>query len=272
MRAEVDDAHETCELDGVLAGEMGTPSLRGQMRRPFLTAEWRYLVMLNYEVPAEVLEPLVPAGTVLDRWNGRVLASVVGFRFLRTRVLGVPIPLHRNFDEVNLRFYVRRELRSGEVRRGVVFVRELVPRVAIATIARLVYNEPYRAVPMQSTVPPTPVESPGRLVYTWRTGAGRQHLAATAAGTPSVPAEESEATFVTEHYWGYTRQRDGGTVEYEVAHPRWRVWTAAVPELSADVVGLYSSRFAAPLAAAPSSAFIADGSPVIVYRPMRIAI
>src|SRR6187549_3207255 len=111
-------------------------------RRVFLRAEWRWLVMLNWEVPPELLAPLVPAGVALDLWRGRALVSVVGFRFLRTRVLGVPVPFHRDFDEVNLRFYVRREAGTGDIRRGVTFVRELVPRPAISLVARLAYNEP----------------------------------------------------------------------------------------------------------------------------------
>jgi uncharacterized protein YqjF (DUF2071 family) len=239
-------------------------------RRAFLTAEWRYLVMLNYDVDAAILHALVPRNTVLDSWNGRAIASVVGFRFLHTRLLGVPIPLHRNFEEVNLRFYVRHTTHPGEVRRGVVFVRELVPRAAIAFTARLAYNEPYRAMPMRSTVPSTPVVAPGRVSYEWRTASRWQSLAATATGAPTLPAPDSEQTFITEHFWGYTRQRDGGTVEYEVSHPRWRVWAATDPSLDADVPRLYGSSFARALAGPPSSAFIAEGSPVIVHRPRRI--
>ena len=226
--------------------------------------------MLNYDVDPRMLEPLVPAGTVLDLWQGRALVSVVGFKFLNTRVLGAAIPFHRHFDEVNLRFYVRRLLPSGEVRRGVVFVRELVPRTAIALLARLVYNEPYRAVAMRSAVPTTPVEMPGRVTYEWRTNARWQRLAATAVGAPAVPPPTSEAAFVTEHLWGYTRQRDGGTVEYEVAHPAWRVWEAAVPVLDADLDRLYGEPFARALFKPPTSALIAEGSPVIVYPPDRL--
>ncbi len=236
----------------------------------FLTAEWRYLVMLNYEVDPAVLLPLVPAGAVLDLWHGRALVSVVGFRFLRTRVLGLPMPLHRNFDEVNLRFYVRHDSPAGERRRGVTFVRELVPRAAIALVARAAYNEPYSAVPMRSDVPASLVESPGRLTYEWRSHGRWQQVAATATGSPSVPGDDAEATFIAEHYWGYTRQRDGGTVEYQVEHPRWRVWAAAAPSLDVDVAGLYGPAFVEPLAAAPSSAFVAEGSAVAVYRPRRL--
>jgi uncharacterized protein len=240
-------------------------------RRAFLTAEWRYLVMLNYDVDPAVLHALVPRHTVLDLWNGRAIASVVGFRFLRTRVLGVPIPLHRNFEEVNLRFYVRHTTYEGEVRRGVVFVRELVPRPAIAVVARFAYNEPYLSVPMRSTVPLAPVEDPGRVSYGWRTGSRWQSVAATASGPPALPETTSEEAFITEHFWGYTRQRDGGTIEYEVKHPRWRVWSAIAPALDADVPRLYGPSFARALAAKPVSAFIAEGSAVTVHRPRRLA-
>src|SRR6266513_2477095 len=121
------------------------------MPRRFLTAEWRSLAMLNYEVDRSVLARRVPPGTELDSWGGVVYVSVVGFLFLKTRVLGVPIPGHRNFEEVNLRFYVRRKA-DGEWRRGVVFVKEIVPRRAIAAVARGLYGENYVAMPMSHAI------------------------------------------------------------------------------------------------------------------------
>ena len=239
--------------------------------RPFLTAEWRYLVMLNYEIDPSVLVPLAPAGTVLDLWHDRALVSVVGFRFLNTRVLGLPVPLHRDFDEVNLRFYVRHTRPAGEARRGVVFVREFVPRAAIASLARLAYNEPYSAVPMRSTVPEVPVDAPGRLTYEWQADEAWHRLAATATGVPLVPALGSEAAFITEHYWGYTRQRDGGTLEYQVEHPRWRVWEVKDASFSGPAASLYGPAFGEILSAKPQSAFIAEGSEVKVHKGRKIA-
>src|SRR5258708_22903902 len=104
--------------------------------------------MLNYEVDASLLLRFVPAGTEIDRWKGRVFASLVGFRFLKTKLLGfLPIPMHSNFEEVNLRFYVRRHV-GEEVRRGVVFIRELVPPRPIAFVARTFYKENYVALPI----------------------------------------------------------------------------------------------------------------------------
>jgi len=231
----------------------------------FLTAQWRHLVMLSYEVDAALLHPYVPRGTVLDSWQGSTFVSLVGFRFLNTRLLGVPIPMHRNFEEVNLRFYVRRVVGS-EVRRAVVFLREVVPRRAIAAVARLVYNEPYIAVPMRSTVDPTP---PLSVAYRWRLKGSWSGCAARATGPSMVAEPETLEAFITEHFWGYTRQRDGGTIEYRVEHPRWTVWRAADVQVPADLTDLCGRELGSVLVS-PRSALIADGSPVTVFSPQRV--
>ena len=196
--------------------------------RPFLTASWRYLAMLNYEVPPSLLRPLVPFGTELDTWEGATIASMVGFRFLDTRVMGIPVPGHRDFDEVNLRFYVRRRGEDGHWRRGVVFVREFVPRRAIACVARRFYNEPYTAVPMRHELQMANAADgqPGRAAYAWRLAERWHRLEVSTRGRPALPVPTSEAAFITEHYWGYTVQRDGGSKEYRVEHAPWRVWEA----------------------------------------------
>ena len=110
--------------------------------KKFLTARWQDLIMANYEVDPELLAGRVPAGTELDLNDGKCFVSLVGFMFLETRVLGVPVPFHINFEEVNLRYYVKREL-PDETRRAVCFVKEIVPRFAIAAVARTLYGEPY---------------------------------------------------------------------------------------------------------------------------------
>lgn len=241
-------------------------------RRTFLTAEWRYLAMLNYAVEPALLEPLVPRGAELDAWQGRTFVSVVGFLFRNTRLVGVPIPGHRHFEEVNLRFYVRR--RAGdEVRRGVTFVRELVPRRAIAWVARLAYNEPYRRLPMRHCIErgESDSESPRTVEYEWRTGGEWSRVAVEPEGHPRIIAPGSEEEFITEHYWGYTRQRDGSTVEYEVRHPRWEVWQVRRAELVGNLEELYGASFAAVLRHEPSSAFLAAGSAVSVHAPTRLS-
>ncbi|MEY2557543.1 MAG: uncharacterized protein QOE34_968 [Verrucomicrobiota bacterium] len=221
--------------------------------------------MLNFVVDPELLKPLVPAGTELDFHEGQTFLSVVGFLFLDTRVLGLPIPLHRDFEEVNLRFYVRRK--SGEDwRRGVAFVRELVPRQAIAMVARMFYGEPYSALPMRHSLE----HKEGRVLaeYQWRRGKRWETLALTASGEPQSSKPGSHEEFITEHYWGYTARRSR-LGEYRVEHPRWRLWIAQTTKFEADVATLYGPQFVEALAAPPASAFIAEGSHVEVLRRTR---
>jgi uncharacterized protein YqjF (DUF2071 family) len=250
--------------------------MTGTQAQPvFLAAEWRDLAMLNYIVDPVLLRALVPAGTELDSFEGRTFVSLVGFRFLHTRVLGMVLPFHENFDEVNLRFYVRREgpnprpdgrgwPSAGEARRGVVFVKEIVPRFAIAAVARWVFNENYVALPMSHSMGDTAVE------YGWRYRRSLFSLRVEFEGQPVFPAAGSIEQFITEHYWGYAAQRDGGTVEYKVAHEPWRVWTATNAAFTGDASGLYGPALAAVLRSKPHSAFLAEGSPVTVHRGERI--
>src|SRR5471030_2567225 len=207
----------------------------------FLTARWVQLAMANYEVDRDLVLPLVPQGTELDLWSGRCFVSLVGFQFLDTRVLGVGIPFHRDFDEVNLRFYVKR-LVGGEARRGVVFVKEIVPRRAIAWVANALYNEKYVALPMSHDDKTT--GSPRTLEYSWQHNNKWCRLRMTLDGAPYLPEARSEEAFITEHYWGYTTQRDGSTREYQVEHPRWNVWKGIDPELACDVGAFYGPEFA----------------------------
>jgi uncharacterized protein YqjF (DUF2071 family) len=231
--------------------------------RPFLTANWRYLAMLNFVVDPKILTPLVPPGTEIDFENGETFLSVVGFLFLDTRLLGLPIPLHRDFEELNLRFYVRKK--SADMwRRGVVFVREFVPKRAIATIARTFYGEPYVALPMKHQI--DHADSKLSVEYSWRRGRKWESLKMSASGEAQTIPAGSHAEFITEHYWGYTRVKDGCN-EYRVEHPRWKVWNAERFEFSANVAELYGDQFVEPLSLAPRSAFIANGSPIeVLFR------
>jgi uncharacterized protein YqjF (DUF2071 family) len=237
---------------------------------PFLTASWRHLAMLNYRVDSDLLAPYVPRGTELDAHGGATWLSLVGFLFADTRLLGLRVPYHVTFEELNLRFYVRRTL-GDEVRRGVVFIKELVPRQAIALVARLVYNEPYVSRRMGHHVVKRPKE-PLYVSYSWeKRGGGWGHLTVETSGNPESLVTGSAEEFITEHYWGYTRQRDGGTIEYRVEHPSWRVWQTRRATVTGDLEQLYGRTFAEILSRPPDSAFLADGSAVVVYRPTRIA-
>lgn len=225
--------------------------------------------MLNYRVPAEWLAPFVPTGTELDLRDGVAYVSLVGFHFRDTRLLSVPIPFHRTFEEVNLRFYVKR-VANGEVRRGVTFLRELVPLPAIAVVAQLTYNEPYRALPMRHRIDiATPDATPALVEYSWKGASAWNRMRVEPTGLPSPIQPASEEEFIAHHSWGYTRQRDGSTVEYEVLHPPWRVWQLRTVDFDDDST-VFDAPFAGALRRAPYSAFLADGSAVSLRTPTRL--
>ena len=218
--------------------------------------------MLSYVVDSHLIAPLVPSGTEIDFENGETFLSVVGFLFLDTRLLGLPIPLHRDFEEVNLRFYVRKKS-ADTWRRGVVFIRELVPRRAIALVARTFYGENYVAVPMKHEI--EDLDGNVKVEYSWRRDRKWESLKMDAVGESQLIPAGSHAEFITEHYWGYTALRSGCS-EYRIEHAHWKIWNASSFELNADTAALYGEQFLETLSQPPRSAFIADGSPITVQK------
>jgi uncharacterized protein YqjF (DUF2071 family) len=239
-----------------------------QPPKVFLSAEWRDLVMLNYEVETSLLNHYVPPGTALDSFQGRTYVSLVGFRFCHTKLLGcLPIPFHVNFDEVNLRFYVRRK-EGSDYRRGVAFIAEVVPKRAIATIARLVYGENYTCRLMRHRLEKE--MSKKTAEYCWQVAGQWCRLSAQTVGPPTLPQEGSLEQFITEHYWGYSRQRTAGCVEYRVWHVPWRVWATREAGFEGNASAVYGCELATVLRRRPDSAFVADGSPVVVFMGNRV--
>jgi len=223
--------------------------------------------MLNYEVDPRLLAKYVPAGTVLDSFLGKTYVSLVGFRFCHTKLFGsLAVPLHSDFEEVNLRFYVRR--RAGdENRRGVVFIAEIVPKRMVAATARLLYGENYICLPMRHSV--FGKESTKTVSYEWQLKNQWCRLTARAMGAPELPIEGSLEQFITEHYWGYSSQRTSA-LEYHVSHVPWQVWVSTSAEFDGDASSLYGVELGRVLHGHASSAFIADGSPVTVFRGSKV--
>jgi uncharacterized protein YqjF (DUF2071 family) len=231
--------------------------------RKFLTAQWKDLVMANYEVAPELLADRLPKGVSLDFHEGKLFVSLVGFMFLDTRVLGLPVPFHINFEEVNLRFYVKRETAS-ETRRGVCFVKEIVPRHAIATVARVLYGEPYECWKMSHTRNQTEVS------YGWRKGVCANHIKVEIDEDLGVPAAGSHGEFIIEHYWGYTKRGDARSDEYKVEHPKWELFSVKNEEISVDFGQTYGEKFAFLNNERPFSILLAKGSPIAVYKGEKI--
>lgn len=228
------------------------------LRRNFLTARWQNLILANFAIPAELLEPLVPPGCQLDRRDGACWGSLVGFQFLDTRVLGIGWPGFRNFPEWNLRFYVHH---NGQ--RGVCFVREFVPQWTVATMARVLYNEPYRAAHMTMDVKDD-VESL-TATYTLRWGGQVHTLHAVGAKPADRPAADSLEHWFKEHSWGFGTSYRGKQIRYEVNHPEWDVWPLREFGFNVDWATLYGPHWAPMNGVQPASVVFAVGSEVSVY-------
>ena len=225
----------------------------------FLTAEWRKLAIINYEIDPKVLEKYVPNGVELDYWEGKCYVSLIGFMFLNTKLLGIPVPFHRNFEEVNLRFYVKK-FENNEWKRGVVFIKEIVPKIALKLVANIFYNEHYEKLPMKNSI----IESTNllKVSYSWKTKFWNT-IKIEAENAQLSFEKGSEFDFITEHYYGYTKNKDK-TSEYEVQHPQWNFYKVNNYEISLDFTDNYGEDFEFLNQQKPISVMLAEGSEVTV--------
>ena len=230
-------------------------------QKKFLTAEWRKLIMANYEFDPGILKKYVPAGTELDSWNNKYYVSLVGFMFLKTKLLGVTIPFHSNFPEVNLRFYVR--YRSGnDWKRGVVFINEFVPKHAITFVANNLYKERYVTYTMKHK---WEIDEQLTIGYYWKKNNKWNELEVIANPKLNEINTDSKEEFITEHYWGYSSVDKNKTGEYEVAHPRWNIYSIENHKIVCDFKQLYGNDFVILDHSKPASVFLAEGSPVTIF-------
>jgi uncharacterized protein len=236
------------------------------MKRKFLEAEWKHLIMANYAVDPALLLPYLPAGTELDLWDGKCYVSLVGFMFQHTKVLGIKIPFHVNFEEVNLRFYVRHN-DNGVWKRGVVFISEIVPKPAIAFVANTFFNEHYHTCRMKHRIE----QSADWLYvgYQWKYKGEWNSISVVADPEPVAMQPGSEEEFITEHYWGYSKTTGTKTTEYAVEHPRWKVHRVETYEVQCNFGELYGAAFASLAKTQPDSVLLAEGAEVVV-RNKRI--
>jgi len=237
------------------------------MAKAFLTAAWRNLIMANYIIDPSLLQKYLPCKTELDTFNSDHYVSLVGFLFKDVRVLGIPIPFHRNFEEVNLRLYVRYK-ENDLWKRGVVFMKEIVPKRMITLVANTMYGENYATHKMKHAWKETTEDL--LVNYEWKVGNGWNHLNCVAEKVPEAIIEDSAEEFITEHYWGYTFVSDSCTGVYEVAHPRWRIHKVKSYDIVCSTKQLYGGDFVETLKQQPRSVFLAEGSAVQVMKGAKI--
>ena len=237
-------------------------------KRTFLDAQWRKLVMVNYAVNPDILKPYLPFETEPELWNGTCYVSLIGFMFVETKVLGMRIPLHINFEEINLRFYVKYKATEG-YRRGVVFIKEIVPRPALSIIANLLYNENYETLKTGHTWK----EDGDTLTvqYGWKKGEWNT-VTVVADKIPVDIKPDSEEEFITEHFWGYTKISSTVTSEYEVVHPRWQIYPIISHEVNVDFNKVYGPDFGFLKGEKPVSVYLAEGSGILVKQGAKIKI
>ena len=245
--------------------------------KTFLKAKWDNLIMINFEVPKELLTPYVPAGTKLDLWGGKALVSVVAFMFNKTSVIGIPAFGNRKFPEVNLRMYLKRVLdptklsdSSYEVRRGVAFIKEIVPKPLVSSIANNLFKEHYETCDMKYFAPDflykEHFNEESNLGYSVRKN-GEHKFSAFSLGVKTPLKIGSFEEFIAEHYWGYSKMNETNTIEYEVKHPRWNLYQGAEVKFDCDFGILFGEKWAFLNELIPLNSFVAEGSAVSVSFP-----
>ncbi len=218
--------------------------------------------MVNYEVDKSFLLPILPAHTELDTFNGKHFISLVGFMFNDVKVKGIPIPFHRNFPEVNLRFYVK-HFDGKEWKRGVVFISEIVPKPAITIIANALFKEKYRTMRMKAFLK-RETESI-RLVYEWNYKNEWYFIKAETGTNPLTMPAGSEEEFITQHFWGFAKLNEKHTNEYQVAHPKWKLFPLETFDIHCSFDVLYGNEYSFLNERKPNSVFVAQGSPITIF-------
>ncbi len=237
------------------------------MAKKFLTAEWNNLIMANYIIDPAILLPYLPPKTELDFYHGECYVSLIGFMFEQTKMLGMRIPFHINFEEVNLRFYVR--VKDGDKwKRGAVFIKEIVPKFAITMVANTLYREKYVTLPMKNFYKETTDEI--QLGYHWKyKGSWNKLEAITELKNSSMPSGSKEE-FIAEHYWGYSKYNALTTFEYSVQHPSWFVHKVKSYNIECNFEKLYGNEFTFLDHSKPDTVFMAQGSPIAILHKKNL--
>ena len=233
------------------------------MKNTFLTAEWKNLIMINYEIDPSLLLSFLPSATELDSFDGKYYVSLVAFMFKNNKILGLKIPFHINFEEVNLRFYVK-HIHKGEERRGVVFIKEIVPKRMISIIANAFYNENYQTMQMKHKKIED-VEN-RKISYSFKQQKNWQKIEVRAENKAFSIKENSIEEFIAEHYFGYTKVDEKMSSEYEVQHPKWKVFPVWDYGLEIDFGALYGTQFSFLNTQKPANVFLAEGSEVSILN------
>lgn len=233
------------------------------MRNDFLVAHWENLVVATFEAEQKLLLPYLPRGTELNEWNGKYCMSLVGFRFSKARFCGIPSPFYRSFPELNLRFYVREKIKSGW-RKGVVFIKEIVPSRLVGWVAKWLYHENFAALPIQQSIFE---DSDGRhLEYHWKIKNQPNYFKCCYSATAELPESGSLAAFIHSHNTAYTKDNNR-TYTFTIDHPEWKIYPGLSYALQLDAGSIYGQDFSEAFKQQPLALFLLDGSKTNVSSP-----
>jgi uncharacterized protein YqjF (DUF2071 family) len=228
----------------------------------FLKANWENIIMANYEIAPEILESFLPKGVHLDLFDGKCYVSLVGFMFKKTKLFGVPIPFFGSFEEINLRFYVKRIDENGLTRRGVVFINETIPYPIVAWMANKLYNEHYTAIPTKHQIDNEGIHQ--KIKFEWLLNKKWNSIYVETSNESEEMKKDTLEQFIYEHYYGYTKIDNHKTEEYKLQHPSWNTYKVLDYKIDCDFEAMYGKAFSVLNTTKPKAVFIAEGSSVKV--------
>jgi len=230
------------------------------MGNTFLRANWENLIMANYEIDPSVLEQYLPKGVELDFYNNKTFVSLVGFMFKKTSLFGIPIPFFGSFEEINLRFYVRK-IENRKIKKGVVFINETVPFKIVALLANKLYKEHYISIPTKNSIV---ISDHKHLKYEWKINNKWNAIAVKADTNQYEITKDTIEEFIFERYFGFTKLSDTSTQEYKIHHPKWMTHKIINSHIDCDFGSMYGDSFSGLNNQKPDSIILAEGSQVSV--------
>jgi uncharacterized protein len=231
------------------------------MKLLYLSAEWRKILLINYVVDPEILLPYLPPRTEFDLYEGKCLVSLAGFVFQNLKFLEIPIPYHQKFEEFNLRFYVVYK-QNGQILRGVVFIREYVPKRFFKVLANAFAHEKYECYSMKHSIE----EQDDLMVsYSFKVKENWNSVSAAAKTNPIIIEPGSLEDFIAEHYYGYNKWTSKVTLEYQLGHPRWSFYPLKSFSVDCRFEDYYPQEFLPFLYREAHSAQLIEGSAVRLY-------
>ncbi len=236
----------------------------------FLKADWENIIMVNYEIDPNLLRNYLPNGVEIDLFENKCYISLVGFMFKNTKIFNVPIPKLGTFEEINLRFYVKRT-EGDKVKRGVVFINETIPYRLVAWVANKLYHEHYSVVPTKHRETKNTIAN--SIKFEWLKHLKWNSIEVTHSNELNQMEPNSLEEFIYEHYYGFTKVSDSNTEEYKLQHPSWLTQPVLSYQIECDFEKMYGNDFSILNTTNPTAVFIAKGSKVgINWKRKKLSI